>query len=98
MTTMGLDRPTGLAVTEAMPAVLAAAVAGLVCALFLPGLVGPALNLAVFTGSGTPVAMRPGWAALGLPAAAIIVIAAVVLAGQTEALRRRGVTSLLRAN
>ena len=98
MTTMGLDRPTGLAVTEAMPAVLAAAVAGLVCALFLPGLVGPALNLAVFTGSGTPVAMRPGWAALGLPAAAIIVIAAAVLAGQTEALRRRGVTSLLRAN
>jgi hypothetical protein len=44
------------------------------------------------------VAIRPGWAALGLPAAAVIVIAAGALAGQTRVLRRRGVTSLLRAN
>jgi putative ABC transport system permease protein len=98
MTTMGLDRPIGLAVTEAMPAIVAAAVAGLVCALALPRLVGPALDLAVFTGSGTPVAIQPGWAALGLPIAAVIVIAAAALAGQTQALRRRGVTSLLRAH
>jgi putative ABC transport system permease protein len=98
MTTMGLDRPIGLVVTEAMPAVLAAAGAGLVCALVLPGLVGPALNLAVFTGSGEPVAVRPGWAAIGLSAAAVVIIAAAALAGQTRALRRRGVTSLLRAN
>ncbi len=98
MTTMGLDRPIGLVVTEAMPAVLAAAGAGLVCALVLPGLVGPALNLAVFTGSGEAVAVRPGWAAIGLSAAAVVVIAAAALAGQTRALRRRGVTSLLRAN
>ena len=40
MTTMGLDHPTGLLVTEAMPAVLAAVVAGLACALALPQLVG----------------------------------------------------------
>ena len=98
MTTMGLDRPIGLAVTEAMPAVLAAAVAGLVCALALPQLIGPALDLAVFTGSGTPVSIQPGWAALGLPIAAVIVIAAASLAGQTRILRRRGVTSLLRAH
>ena len=44
MTTMGLDHPTGLVVTEAMPAVLAAVVAGLACALALPQLVGPALD------------------------------------------------------
>jgi putative ABC transport system permease protein len=98
MTTMGLDHPTGLVVTEAMPAVLAAVVAGLACALALPQLVGPALTLAVFTGSGVPVAIQPGWVALGLPAAAVIVIAAAALAGQTWALRRRGVTSLLRAD
>jgi hypothetical protein len=98
MTTMGLDHPTGMVVTEAMPAVLAAVVAGLVCALALPQLVGPALTLAVFTGSGVPVAIQPGWVALGLPAAAVIVIAAAALAGQTRALRRRGVTSLLRAD
>jgi putative ABC transport system permease protein len=98
MTTMGLDRPIGLVVTEAMPAVLAAAVAGLVCALALPQLIGPALDLAVFTGSGNPVSIQPGWAALGLPVAAVILIATASLAGQTEALRRRGVTTLLRAH
>jgi hypothetical protein len=36
MTTVGLDHPTGLVVTEAMPAVLAAIVAGLACALRCP--------------------------------------------------------------
>ncbi len=98
MTTMGLGRPTGLVVTEAMPAVLAATVAGVVCAVVLPRLVGAALPLAVFTGSGTPVAVRPGWVAVGLPTAAVLVIAAAALAGQARALRRRDVTSLLRAN
>ena len=44
------------------------------------------------------MAVRPGWAAIGLSAAAVVVIAAAALAGQTRALRRRGVTSLLRAN
>jgi hypothetical protein len=85
-------------VAEALPAVLAAIVAGLACALALPQLVGPALTLAVFTGSGVQVVIQPGWAALGGPAAAVIVIAVAALAGQTQALRRRGVTSLLRAN
>jgi putative ABC transport system permease protein len=81
-----------------MPAVLAAAAAGLACALALPWLVGPALDLSVFTGTGTPVPLRPDWAALGLPAAALVVIAALALAAETRALRRRGVTGALRAH
>ena len=42
-------------------------VLGLACGLALPWLVGPALDLSVFTGTGTPVPLRPDWAALGLP-------------------------------
>jgi hypothetical protein len=98
LTTMGHDRPIRLVLTEAMPAVLAAAAAGLACALALPWLVGPALDLSVFTGTGTPVPLRPDWAALGLPAAALVVIAALALAAETRALRRRGVTGALRAH
>jgi hypothetical protein len=98
LTTMGHDRPIRLVLTEAMPAVLVAAAAGLACALALPRLVGPALDLSVFTGTGTPVPLRPDWAALGLPAAALVVIAALALAAETRALRRRGVTGALRAH
>ncbi len=98
MTTMGHEKPLRLLVTEAMPAVLAAAAAALVCALVLPGLTGPALDLSVFTGSGTRVPLRPDWLALGLPAGAVVVIAVAALAAETGALRRRGVTRLLRAH
>ena len=98
LTTMGHDRPIRLALTEAMPAVLAAVAAGLACALALPRLVGPALDLSVFTGTGAPVPLRTDWAALGLPAAALVVIAALTLAAETTALRRRGVTGALRAH
>jgi putative ABC transport system permease protein len=98
LTTMGHDRPIRLALTEAMPAVLAAVAAGLACALALPRLVGPALDLSVFTGTGAPVPLRTDWAALGLPAAALVVIAALALAAETRAQRRRGVTGALRAH
>lgn len=98
LATMGHDRPIRLVLTEAMPAVLAAAAAGLACALALPWLVGPALELAVFTGTGSPVPLRPDWTALGLPAAALVLVAALALAAETRALRRRGVTSALRAH
>jgi len=97
LTTMGHEKPLRLLVTEAMPAVLAAAAAGLICALALPPLIGPALDLGVFTGTGTPVPLRPDWLALGLPVAAIVAIAAAALAAETAAMRRRGVTGLLRA-
>ncbi|HEX3749057.1 MAG TPA: hypothetical protein VHW06_00715 [Streptosporangiaceae bacterium] len=98
LTTMGHDRPVALVLAEAMPAVLAAAVAGVACALALPRLVGAAVDLAVFTGQGTPVPLRPDWLALGLPIAAVLLLAAATLTAETRTLRRRGVTGLLRAH
>jgi hypothetical protein len=98
LTTMGHDKPLRLLVTEVLPAVLAAAVAGLACALVLPGLAGPALDLYVFTGRAASVPVRPSWLALGLPVAAVVVIAVAALAAETVSLHRRGVTGLLRAH
>jgi putative ABC transport system permease protein len=98
LTTMGLEQPLLLLVAEALPALLAAALAALACALALPGLAGPALSLSVFTGSAAPVPVRPSWLALGLPAAAVLITAVAALAGQTAARRRHGVTRSLRAH
>ena len=98
LTTMGHEQPVRLVLAEAMPAVLAAAVAGTACALALPRLVGYAVNLAVFTGQGTPVPLRPDWLALVLPIAAVLLLAAATLTAETRTLHRRGVTGLLRAH
>jgi len=93
---MGHERATGLVTAEAMPAVLAAVVAGIVCALVLPALVGSSIDLSAFTGTNAPVQFQPDALALGLPAAGILVLALAVLAGQARALRRRGVAGMLR--
>jgi hypothetical protein len=98
LTTMGHERPVRLVLAEAMPAVLAAVAAGVVCAVALPRLVGSKVDLSVFTGTGTPVPLRPDWTSVGLLAAAIVAIAAAALTAETAALRRRGVTGLLRAH
>ena len=82
---------------EGMPAVLAAVAAGAVCAVVLPRLIGPSIDLSAFTGAGAPVPLEPGVLALGLPAAIIVVLAAAALAAEARTLRRRGVTGLLRA-
>jgi hypothetical protein len=88
---MGHERPTGFALAEVMPAVLAAVVAGAVCALVLPHLIGSALDLAGFT-AAIPVQLQPDLIALALPAAFFLLITAAALVTQTRALRRRGVT------
>lgn len=94
---MGYTAENRLVITETMPAILAAAVAGLGCALVLPPLVGSALDLSVFTGSAAAVRLAPGFTALALPAAVLILLALVTLITQTRLARRRGVTGLLRA-
>jgi hypothetical protein len=50
----------------------------------------------VFTGSTAPVPIAPDLVALAAPAAGLALLAAVVVAGQTRLLRRRGVPGLLR--
>ena len=97
LTVMGHERSTGLVLLEALPAVVVAIAAGAACALALPPLVGSALNLSVFTGSGVPVTLQPGWISLGLPAAAALLLAAAALATEARRLNRRGVAQMLRA-
>jgi hypothetical protein len=78
--------------------VLAAVVAGAVCAVALPHLVGSSIDLSAFTGTSAPVQFQPDALALGLPAAAIVVLALAALTAEARALRRRGIIGMLRAN
>jgi len=98
LTVMGLERSVSLVLAEAMPTVLGAVAAGAACALVLPLVIGSSIDLSAFTGTAAPVQFKPGLAAFGLPAAAILVIVLAALAAQTRALRRRGITGILRAN
>jgi putative ABC transport system permease protein len=98
LTVMGHERDTGLVMAEAMPAVIAAVVAAAVCALVLPHLIGSSIDLSAFTGPGAPVLFQPNVTALGLPAAAVVVLAVAVLATEARTLRRRGIAGILRAN
>jgi putative ABC transport system permease protein len=97
LTVMGHERSTGLVLLEALPAVVVAVAAGVACALALPPLVGSALDLSVFTGSGTPVAVRPDWISLGLPAVAAVLLAGAALGTEARRLSRHGVATMLRA-
>jgi len=94
---MGHERATRLVLLEALPAVVVAVAAGAACALALPPLVGSALDLSVFTGSGVPVTVRPDWISLGLPAVAALLLAAAALAAEAHRLSRRGVAMMLKA-
>ena len=98
LTVMGHQRGTELVMAEAMPAVLAAVVAGLVCAVVLPHLIGSSIDLSAFTGMNAPVLFQPDVTALGLPAAGVVVLAVAALAAEARALRRRGIADILRAN
>ena len=63
LSTMGLSpgQASGLVTIEALPPVLAAAVAGIACAWALAPLIGPELDLSAFTGSGERAGPgRPG--------------------------------------
>jgi putative ABC transport system permease protein len=96
LTVMGHERPTRLVLLETLPAVVLAVAAAVACALALPPLVGSALDLSVFTGSGAPVPVRPNWISLGLPAVAAVLLAAATLATEARRLSRRGVATVLR--
>jgi putative ABC transport system permease protein len=98
LTVMGHQRPTELALAETMPAVLAAVIAGAVCAVALPHLIGSSIDLSAFTGTSAPVEFAPDALALGLPAAAIVVLAIAALVAPARTRRRRSVTGMLRAH
>ncbi|HJY56794.1 MAG TPA: hypothetical protein VJ418_10460 [Streptosporangiaceae bacterium] len=98
LTVMGHERETSLVMAEAMPAVLTAVVAGAVCAVVLPHLIGSSIDLSAFTGTGAPVLFQLNVIALVLPAVGVVVLAVAVLATEARTLRRRGIAGILRAN
>jgi len=99
LATMGLvtSQRVRLALFEVLPALLAAAVAATACAIVLPGLLAPVLDLSVFTGSGAPVRVLPDVNSFALPLAGLALLAAAALAIETRLQQRRGgVTAQLR--
>ena len=98
LTVMGYERDTGLVMAEALPAVGAAVVAGAVCAVALPRLIGSSVDLSAFTGTSVLVQLQPDVTALALPVAAVLVLAVAILAAEARTLRRQSITSILRAH
>jgi hypothetical protein len=94
---------------EVLPAVIAAAVAAWACALVLPRVVAPAINLSVFTSTPVSVPLAPvassfvgtvplvpDVASVAIPLAGLVVVAAVALGVEIRSGRRRGVTAAMR--
>ena len=79
---------------EVLPAVIAAAVAAWACALALPPVIAPDLDLSVFTGSSVTVKVAADVASFTVPLAGLVVIAAVALGLEIRSGRRRGAASL----
>jgi hypothetical protein len=85
-----------LTVIEVLPAVAASAVAAAVCAVVLPPLVAPAVDLSVFTGSQAPVPLRPDYASFALPLAGLLVATVIALAWEIRRGRARSVALFMR--
>jgi hypothetical protein len=79
---------------EVLPAVIAAAVAAWACALALPRVLAPDLDLAVFTGSSGTVRLAADVASFAVPLAGLAVLTAVALGMEIRSGRRRSATSL----
>jgi putative ABC transport system permease protein len=100
LSAMGLSPGQGrrLAVLETTPPVLAAAVGGLAAALALVPLVGPSVNLSVFTGSGAPVPLTASYPALAATTAALLVLALATLAAHSRIASHSRAAATLRAD
>jgi putative ABC transport system permease protein len=98
LATMGLGerQRAGVVAWEVLPPVLAAAVAALACALVLPWVLRPAIDLSVFTQNSSVTApLSPSVGAVLLPLAALIVVALAALLAELRR-GRRGVAASLR--
>jgi putative ABC transport system permease protein len=96
--TMGLGRDQSRRITavESVPAILAAAAGGAVCALILVPLVGPAVDLAAFTGMPVSVPLRADPVALAVATGGLLLLAALTLSVQDALARRLGTGPTLR--
>jgi putative ABC transport system permease protein len=98
MATMGL-RPWEaqlLLTAETLPPVVAAAIGGVACAWLLAPLVGPSLNLAAFSGTGSAIVVTPAAFPLLASAVGLVLAALLVLAVQAVITYQRGSTRALR--
>ena len=98
LTTLGLrsSQARTVAVLEALPLLVVAVAGGLLAALALPVAVGPALNLAIFVGSGPAVTVRPGLLPLAAAAIGTAVLVIVTALAQSAAAMRDSIGQELR--
>ena len=81
---------------SAVPGVVAAAIGGVACAWLLAPLVGPSLNLAAFSGTGSAIVVTPAVFPLAASAAGLVLAALLVLASSAVITYYRGSARALR--
>jgi putative ABC transport system permease protein len=98
LATMGLTegQRVRLVAVEVIPSIAASAAAAAACAIALPRLVAPAIDLSVFTQSPAPVPLRPDFASFLLPLAVLLAITIIALAYEIRAGRGSGVAVAMR--
>jgi putative ABC transport system permease protein len=98
LATMGLRRWQAqvLLATETLPPVVAAAVGGVACAWLLAPLVGPSLNLAAYSGTGSAIVVTPAPFPLLASAVGLVIAALLVMAAQAVITYYRGSARALR--
>ena len=96
LATMGLGegQRAWVVALEVLPAVIAAAVAAWACALALPQVLAPDIDLSVFTGSSVTVKLAADVASFVVPLVGLAVLAAVALGIEIRSGRSRGAASL----
>ena len=98
LATMGLTegQRVRLVALEVVPAIVASALAAVACAVVLPRLVAPAIDLSAFTHTPGTVALRPDFASFLIPLAALLVISIVALTYEVRSRRGRGIAVTMR--
>ena len=96
LATMGLGegQRAWVVALEVLPAVIAAAVAAWACAVTLPRVLAPDINLSVFTGTSIPVPLAANVVAVAVPLFGLALVAVVSLGIEIRWGRRRGAASL----
>ncbi|HEY1624225.1 MAG TPA: hypothetical protein VGG16_10550, partial [Streptosporangiaceae bacterium] len=96
LATMGLGegQRAWVVALEVLPAVVAAAVAAWACAVALPRVLAPDIDLSVFTGPSVTVKLAADVASFAVPLAGLAVIAAVALGIEIRSGRSRAAASL----
>jgi putative ABC transport system permease protein len=96
LATMGLGegQRAWVVALEMLPAVVAAAMAAWACALALPRVLAPDLNLSVFTRSSVAVKLAADAVSFAVPLAGLAVLTAIALGIEIRSVRRRGASSL----